>query len=181
MRALIEHLAHHPDDYRGALQRLRPELHGLYLSAYQSYLWNRLLASWLEREVPIEQLVRVPLRLGDVPMHRTLSEQQRHVLAALTLPLPTARSPLAADDPRKPLLDAVLSDEGLTLDQLKVHGIRTLFFSRGERAALCLPAALQYEAGTDDLHPARSKLQLSFDLPRGAYATLIIKRITASC
>ena len=30
----------------------------------------------------------------------------------------------------------------------------------------------------DELHPGRRKLVLSFDLPRGSYATLIVKRIT---
>src|SRR5262249_21613327 len=43
-RSLADYLAQHPGDYRGAVERLRPELRGLYLSAYQSHLWNRMLA-----------------------------------------------------------------------------------------------------------------------------------------
>src|SRR5262249_39588439 len=46
-RSLVDYLLHHPDDFRGAVARLRPELRGLYLSAYQSHLWNRMLAAWL--------------------------------------------------------------------------------------------------------------------------------------
>jgi tRNA pseudouridine13 synthase len=43
---------------------------------------------------------------------------------------------------------------------------------------VCLPEGLRSEAGPDDLHPGRQRLVLDFDLPRGSYATLIVKRIT---
>jgi tRNA pseudouridine13 synthase len=55
-----------------------------------------------------------------------------------------------------------------------------MFFSRGERAALCLPADLKWESAADENQPGRRKLLLSFDLPRGCYATLLVKRITHS-
>ncbi len=53
-----------------------------------------------------------------------------------------------------------------------------MFFGRGERAALCLPATIEGAAGPDELHAGRLKLRLQFDLPRGSYATVIVKRIT---
>src|SRR5439155_26432407 len=80
-RSLVDYLLHHPDDFRGALERLHPELRGLYLSAYQSHLWNRMLARWLRQHVPPEQLLPVRLRLGDVPMPRGLDEARRTELA----------------------------------------------------------------------------------------------------
>src|SRR5262249_7380048 len=45
-RSLVDYLLHHPGDFRGAVARLRPELRGLYLSAYQSPLWNPMPAAW---------------------------------------------------------------------------------------------------------------------------------------
>jgi tRNA pseudouridine13 synthase len=178
-RSLVDYLRHHPDDFRGALERLHPELRGLYLSAYQSHLWNRMLATWLREHVPPEQIVPVRLRLGDVPMPRGLDEARRAELCALSLPLPSARVELPSDDPRAALMDAVLAEEGLRREEMKLKGFRKLFFSKGERAALCLPADLRGEAGEDELHPGRRKLVLAFDLPRGSYATLIVKRITS--
>lgn len=177
-RSLADYLAHHPGDYRGAVARLRPELRGLYLSAYQSYLWNRMLAHWLERHCGPEQQVRVRLRLGEVVMHRGLGEEPQRELAALRLPLPSSRTRLDANDPRGPLVNEVLAAEGLELGRLKVPGVRELFFSKGERAALCLPGRLEHEEAADELHAGRRKLVLGFDLPRGAYATLVVKRVT---
>jgi tRNA pseudouridine13 synthase len=177
-RSLVDYLVHHPTDFRGACARLRPDLRGLYLSAYQSYLWNRLLARWLEQRLPAEQRVSVSLRLGDVPMQGHLDESQCIELASLRLPLPTARLHLEASDPRLPLIEEVLREEGLELKQLKVKGVREMFFSKGERPALCFPAQLRHEVVADDVNPGRQALVLSFELPRGSYATLIVKRIT---
>jgi tRNA pseudouridine13 synthase len=179
-RSLVDYLAGHPDDFRGALARLRPDLRSLYLSAYQSHLWNRMLAWWLHRTCRPEQLLSVRLRLGEVPMHRALDEAQRDELARLALPLPTARLHLDPADPRLAPVEAVLKGEGIQLEQLKLKGFREMFFSRGERAALCLPADLRAQAEPDELHARRQKLGLAFELPRGCYATLIVKRITAA-
>lgn len=178
-RSLVDYLVSHPDDFRGALARLRPDLRGLYLSAYQSYLWNRMLARWLEGQCRPEQLLAVRLRLGTVPMHRHVDEMQQSELAGLWLPLPSARLKLDSGDPIRDLIQEVMAEEGLPLEQLKLKRFREIFFSKGERAGLCLPAGLKHETAEDELHADKHKLVLAFDLPRGAYATLIVKRITA--
>jgi tRNA pseudouridine13 synthase len=177
-RSLVDYLRVHPSDFRGAVARLRPELRGLYLSAYQSHLWNRMLAAWLHTHLHSEQLRPVELRLGVVPFHQNLEAEQLHELAALQLPLPSARLKLEEDDPRAELVRAVLAEEGLELRQMQIKGIREMFFSRGDRAALCKPHDLTQEFAADENHPGRDKLTLGFELPRGSYATLLVKAVT---
>jgi tRNA pseudouridine13 synthase len=179
-RSLADYLLHHPGDFRGAVTRLRPELRGLYLSAYQSHLWNRMLARWLRQHCRPGQLVPVALRLGEFPVYRGLDAEQQRELAALTLPLPSARLHLDDADPRAELVRSVLAEDGLELGQLKVKGVRELFFSRGERAAVCRPSGVGHETLPDDLHPGRQRVVLAFDLPRGCYATLIVKRVSVA-
>jgi tRNA pseudouridine13 synthase len=178
-RSLVSYLVDHPSDFRGAIDRLRPELRGLYLSAYQSHLWNRMLAHWLARNVPTEQLTQVQLKLGPVPMHRNVSAELLEQMRTLKLPLHSARTKLDPADARKPYFDAVLAEEGVTLDQFKLKGLHEMFFSKGERAVLCMPENLAAEPGDDDTRPGKRKLTLSFDLSRGSYATLIVKRLQA--
>ncbi|HEV3257118.1 MAG TPA: tRNA pseudouridine(13) synthase TruD [Gemmataceae bacterium] len=177
-RSLVDYLSHHPDDFRGAIARLRPDLRGLYLSAYQSHLWNRMLARWLTEHCRPEQILAVGLRLGEVPVHRGLDASQLAALAGLRLPLPSARLQLDATDAGVVLMDAVLREEGLEREQLKLKGFREMFFSKGDRAALCVPDKLSHEVQADERHPGKRKLLLAFELPRGCYATLIVKRIT---
>ncbi len=110
-RSLVDYLRVHPGDFRGAVARLRPELRGLYLSAYQSYLWNRMLARWLRQHSRPEQLRPVALRLGDMPFHIGLEAEQQVALANLQLPLPSARLKIDESDPLYPLVREILAEE----------------------------------------------------------------------
>ncbi len=174
---VVEHLAARPDDFKGAFGRLAPELRSLYMAAYQSHLWNRMLARWLEQRLRPEQLIFVRLQLGQVPMQRDLDEAQRRELTTLMLPLPSARERLDPTDPRLNLLEGILAEEGLIVSQMKIKDMREMFFSRGERAALCILDNLNHEVGTDEINSGSCKLILNFDLPRGCYATLVVKRL----
>ena len=178
-RDLVDYLLHRAGDFRGAIARLRPELRGLYLSAFQSHLWNRMLAKWLRDHLRQEQLFDFELCMGPAPMHRQLEPGQRAELGDLQLPMPTARGTADPADPHTTLMQAILDEEGLTRDQLRVKGLREVFFSRGERAGLCLPSTLHYKSEADDQNEGRQKLLLGFDLPRGSYGTLIVKRLAS--
>jgi tRNA pseudouridine13 synthase len=62
---------------------------------------------------------------------------------------------------------------------LNVKAPRGSFFSKGFRAAALVPEGLSEETGPDEVHPGRRRLALAFDLPRGAYATILVKRLQA--
>ena len=179
VRDLAGYLAANPGDFAGALARLRPELRGLYLSAYQSHLWNRMLAEWLRTKVPAGDLVAVRLRMGAFPMPVRLPEEVRAEWETLALPLPSARLRFDPGATWAAPLQKVLDEEGLSLDQIKLRGFRKPFFSKGDRAAALRPSALEHTTEPDERHPGRRKLWLAFELPRGAYATMVVKRITA--
>ena len=74
----------------------------------------------------------------------------------------------------------MLRAEGLTLGELKVKGMHKPFFSKGDRAACVRPAGLSHEAAADELNTGAKKLTLRFELPRGSYATMVVKRVLAS-
>jgi tRNA pseudouridine13 synthase len=181
-RALAAHLAADPGDYRGAFARIRAELGSLYLSAYQSHLWNAALADWLTRRLPESQRVGIRLKLDDVPTPRDLTVQQRNELTGWSYPLPSARLKYEELIPNTPpdwpdALRRSLAADGIDLEQMKLKGLRRPFFSRGERPILSIPTELGAESGPDERHPGRFKLVLNFILGRGSYATLVVKRV----
>jgi tRNA pseudouridine13 synthase len=176
-RSLVDYLVHHPTDFRGTLARTRPELQGLYLSAYQSFLWNRILADVLTERLPADKLRPIQLRLGELPMPIEMDDQQRAELRPMAIPLPAARSPFDPTAPWAPAAQRVLMAEGLAWEGLKIKGMRKPFFTRGERAAMIFPEGLTATAGPDEQHKNQSKLEMTFDLPRGSYATMVVKRM----
>jgi tRNA pseudouridine13 synthase len=177
-RSLVSYLAAHPTDFKGAVARLRPELQGLYLSAYQSYLWNRMLAAWLTSAFGAANLTAVDLKLGRMPVPARVPAERRAAWEALALPLPSARVKPEPGAPWLPVAEEVLKAEGLTLAELKIKGMQKPFFSKGDRAACLRPTNLSHAAEPDELNRGRTKLVLRFDLPKGCYATMVVKRVS---
>ncbi|MBO0698604.1 MAG: tRNA pseudouridine(13) synthase TruD [Zavarzinella sp.] len=177
-RSIVDYLVHHPTDFKGACSRLRPELQGLYLSAWQSHLWNKMLARWLTERVPTEQLVPVRLKTAEVVMPRAMPEAIRAEWDKLSLPLPSARLKLDPAAPWAGVVTAVMADEGIPLEEMRIRGMQKPFFSKGERAGKVPVANLTWSAGDDELNRGRRKLESRFELPRGSYATMLVKRLT---
>ena len=164
-------------DYRGALARISVDLRGLYLSAFQSALWNRLLTRFQETVCASETLRPFDLLSGRCVFPCQPADAADSILQSTELPLPCARierpAGLIGD-----LLDVVLQEEQIELREIRVKYPRDSFFSKGVRRAIIHPAGLSCEIADDELHSQRHKMLLTFDLPRGSYATILVKRLT---
>jgi tRNA pseudouridine13 synthase len=177
-RSLVTYLADHPTDFRGAFARMRRDLRSLYFSAYQSHLWNLLLARLIDRSTRPDQRVAVRFKVSTLPMPRNLEPAQLAELAGWQLPLPSSRTKLPPEGLLREIAIDLMADQGLAWEGLRVKHLKDLFFSKSTRPALFSPAKLRQSADADDLYPGRQKLRLDFDLPKGSYATILIKRIT---
>ena len=176
-RSLVTYLVDHPTDFRGAFARLRRELRSLYFSAFQSYLWNLMLGRLIESITRPEQRILIDFKVASLPLPCHLDPDQSAALAAWRLPLPSSRNSLP-EGPAQEFAEAVLTPTGLKWEDLKVRHLKDVFFSKGTRPAAFFPMELEWSSEADDLYPGRRKLRLSFELPKGAYATLLVKRLT---
>lgn len=176
-RSLVTYLVDHPTDFVGAFQRLNRDLRSLYFSAFQSHLWNQLLAAWLARETRPEQLSAVPFKTGPLPFPVGLDRDQADRFHRLALPLPCARTKLS-EGPMRDLAESVLAPRGLTWESLRIKKMDDVFFGKGNRPAAFLPSEWTSKLLDDDMHPGRRRWDVGFDLPRGSYATIVVKRLT---
>jgi tRNA pseudouridine13 synthase len=176
-RSIVTYLVDHPTDFRGAFARLRREFRTLYFSAFQSHLWNLILARWIQHSTEPFQRVAIELKAGPFPFPRQLTREQVQTLCEFPIPLPSSRTALPAGP-----LEAVIRDvlKGFELEwmSLRVKHLKDVFFSKGSRACLTFPEKLELSAIDDELHPGRQGLRLSFELSKGSYATIMVKRIT---
>ena len=166
-------------DFRGAFCNLNIDLRGLYLSAFQSALWNRMLTRRLKETAAPESIIPFELKSGPACFVSAFASSSDSEVAPLEeeLPLPSARGKLE-EGPTLDLLNAVVAEEGLEKRQLRVKYPRDSFFSKSLRKTTIAVPELEFESSDDDLYPKRKKVRLAFDLPRGSYATILVKRLT---
>ena len=95
------------------------------------------------------------------------------------MPLPSSRNPIPPGALGM-VIQEVLKGFQLEWAELRVKHLKDVFFSKGSRACLTFPEKLELEAIDDELYPGRRGLRLSFELSKGSYATIMVKRITAA-
>jgi tRNA pseudouridine13 synthase len=169
-RSVLTYLRDHPTEYRKALNLITRRLLSIYLSAYQSLLWNRIAGRYLEAQLGAAP-VHVEVAGERLPIHRTLTPV---VDREATIPLPNHR---AAYNPKMaPVVTQVLDEEGLTLNELKARILKRAYLSKGRRKLLVFPAEVSIAGPEpDERFPGRQRMTASFSLPRGSYATLVLK------
>jgi tRNA pseudouridine13 synthase len=177
-RSVVTFLDDRKGDFRGAWARVKVDLRSLYLAAYQSFLWNQIVADLIRENCPADSLFDMELKNGPVPFFRSLSDESRERIHAASLPLPSARLKLEPG-PITDLVERTLKKHDLELRQIRVKYPRDSFFSKGWRNAAIRAEGLAWTSGDDELAQGRKRLNLQFTLPRGAYATILVKRITA--
>jgi tRNA pseudouridine13 synthase len=187
-RSVLTYLRDHPTDDleqramrdRKALNLITRRLLSIYLSAYQSLLWNRVAGRYLEGvigdvplwvEIAVERLpLRLPLYCEELPARLDRD-------SAITLPNHRARY---VDPELAAIVKEVLAEEGFVLGDLKARILKRAYLSKGKRALLLFPEKVSCSPPeADDRFPGRRKLVVSFTLPRGSYATLVLKALTA--
>ncbi len=176
-RSVLTYLVGHPEAYRKALNLIPQRLLALYLAAYQSNLWNCIASAYLiefyaQHGVPAGWIEIAGQKLA---VHERLSEQASAVLAATHIALPGHQAVFRQPAVER-IAESVLAEEGLALADLKARILQKAYLPKGERSLLLRPQEI--EVGNpmpDERFPGKTRLQVHFILPRGSYATLVIK------
>lgn len=176
VRAAMERLCRQPHDFRGAFVRIPQHERRLYLEAFQSFLWNRILAESIRPLFDPAELFDLEIARTAVPFYRVVPPPIVREQLERPLPFPSARE-RSELGPLTDLYERVAAEFGLECRTLRVKYPRDSFFSRGARAAIFSPRSLSASAEADEQAPARRKLLLRFDLPPGCYATVLVKRL----
>jgi tRNA pseudouridine13 synthase len=146
-------------------------LRRLVISAYQSYLFNRYLArrmalGWFDHLVAGDVAKKTDTG-GMFNVQDPAVEQSRYARGEITFTGPMYGTKMwAAGAAAGELETAILAEAGLTLEnfaQARVEGTR-------RPGRLALPT-IDYSSGDDGLH-------LAFFLPKGSYATIVVREFT---
>jgi tRNA pseudouridine13 synthase len=179
-RRAIEHLASAPDDYCGAFAALPYGFQELSVHAYQSYMWNSI-ARRLAADQCTGPIMAVHDPFGEMQFPAATAVPP--ALANLDLPILGRDSPLL--EPWRAAAEAVLAQEGVTTGMLRIPGLRRPHFGASQRRLFATASNFSLSPPEPDSPPAAAHARrpprlartLIFDLPRGAYATVLLRAL----
>ncbi|HEV3026708.1 MAG TPA: tRNA pseudouridine(13) synthase TruD, partial [Planctomycetota bacterium] len=136
-RSVALFLADRPGAFGYAFELLDQNLRILYLSAYQSWLWNRTLAAVI-RNLP--DSYEVEYVAGRHVFYRSLRAADHDRLAELAIPLLTPSQKFEGETAE--IVSSLLREEQIEQRQFRLKKLAKTFFGKGLRDALIAPAGL---------------------------------------
>ncbi len=175
-------------DYVAALRALPQNLQKLFMHAYQAYLFNIVLSKRMEKQIPLNEAV-----VGDVVCYRNesgfadpgriervtadkveaINRLIRHGRAFVTAPIFGFAIELGTG-PAGDIEREVLDEAGIKLSDFRtiVPGMS----SKGTRRPIIVPVKVKcVELAPDELNHGCKRLKLHFFLPKGSYATVVLR------
>jgi tRNA pseudouridine13 synthase len=181
-RMIIGHLARNPDDHAGAIRVLPPNLQMMFVHAYQSYLFNRMVSERLRRGLPLDRPlvgdVVLPADRMGLPDHdhgvpvtsRNLDLVERQVRnrrAFVSAVLFGSESVLAEGEMGE-IERKIIAEEGLERKDFMVPYVHQCSSKGTRREVLGRISELFYQVIDDGV-------RFSFTLDKGCYATTLLR------
>jgi len=166
-------------DWRSAYRKIPAHLREMYVNAYQSYLWNECVKEILKEHVEKKKLYSVEYAIGALLFYVNLSEDEMKRIPGTFL---TISETVTLSYDEQQIVDRVLTREGLTLADFAIESETGNFFKTRPRQVLLIPEDFTMSKPVRDEinskgNTQRYKIQVSFSLPKGSYATLVTKRL----
>jgi tRNA pseudouridine13 synthase len=186
-KILVEHIVSSPGDWKGAIEKLPKNLQMMFVHAYQSYLFNKMLSERMKRGLPLNIPVLgdtvIPLDQDRIPQHENpvvataknidlVTKLVRSGRAFITISLFGSES-IIAEGEMGDIERSIIAEEKLTEKDFIVPGLPHCSSKGSRREILCPVSDLNHKM-TDVGY------EISFSLPKGNYATCLLREYMKS-
>lgn len=175
-RAMLQHLHNRPGDYAGALQELPPKLLSMFISAFQSYLFNCALSQrfddghTLAGPVPGDHLIFANGRT-DIVTAANITAASLHIArgrCSIALFMPGRGPSDGSTAPASPVMASLLGEHHITPEDFS----RASRFVDTKFEGAYRPISLRADISAT---VEESDVRLRFTLPPGHYATTVCR------
>jgi tRNA pseudouridine13 synthase len=162
------------NDFKKAFKYVDNRLKELFISAYQSYLWNECLKEFLKEVIPKENRIYVDYSCGTFLFYENIEEELFCKLKEMDFP--TIVSDVEYSDSEKRIIKAILKKERIKISDFEKLDFGKLKYTK--RPIISIPGDVNTgKFKSDELNSKKYKIDLEFSLKKGSYATIILKRV----
>ncbi|KAA0004174.1 MAG: tRNA pseudouridine(13) synthase TruD [Thermoplasmata archaeon] len=176
-RRIIEHLSKHPNDWENALKKLPSNLIRIFVHAYQSYLFNKILSMRIKRGLPINEAIIGDIVIKDVSANegtyvnekneRRVNKEMKKGKCFVSGAIIGYATNLAEGEMGE-IESKVMEEEGVEAAKFKMPYMPWLA-SPGMRRSLFVPLKnMKWKIDGNSVF-------LQFFLPKGCYATSLLR------
>jgi tRNA pseudouridine13 synthase len=166
-------------DWKQAYFRIPPKLREMYVGAYQSYLWNECIKELLKRIISKKSLYIIPYAVDLLFFYKKISANEKQNLPER---FQTISENIVPEEYEKEIIGEILEKENLSLNDFAIKKQVGNFFKTYKRQVIVYPkdfsiSKQEIDELNDKGNENRFKITASFTLPKGSYATIVMKRL----
>lgn len=181
-KRIIRHISNNPDDYVGALKTLPHNLLMMFVHAYQSYLFNKIICGRINRGHPVDDVlagdILLPADKDGLPNKNTkvevternlkkASSMVKQCKAYVSATLFGSQSSFSGGEMGE-IEREIIEEEGVKKDDFIIPRISSIS-SRGTRREIFSPVK------DLELNVEPGGFNISFGLNKGSYATTLLR------
>ncbi|MFW5928193.1 MAG: tRNA pseudouridine(13) synthase TruD, partial [Thermoplasmatota archaeon] len=181
-KRIIRHISNNPDDYVGALKTLPHNLLMMFVHAYQSYLFNKIICGRINRGHPVDDVlagdILLPADKDGLPNKNTkvevternlkkASSMVKQCKAYVSATLFGSQSSFSGGEMGE-IEREIIEEEGVKKDDFIIPKISSIS-SRGTRREIFSPVK------DLELNVEPGGFNISFGLNKGSYATTLLR------
>jgi len=191
-KAMLNKLIQNPSDFISAFKELPKNLLLMFINAYESYLFNKILSERLKRNLPIHRAIvgdlispvrkniiaseTIPVKESNIEKVNTQMSKKKAVVTGLLI----GNAPVFADGEMGEIEHRVIDSEQIDPRDFIIPEIPFLSSSGSRRSLLALVPSLDWALHSDELSTDHQALTLHFELQKGCYATALLREIMKS-
>ncbi|MEE9525462.1 MAG: tRNA pseudouridine(13) synthase TruD [Candidatus Woesearchaeota archaeon] len=142
------HLEEFPGDFIGALRKIPLRTRKIYIHAYQSFLWNKTVKEFIKLNKAKNREIPIIGFGTDVEFIQ--------------------------NPDLKEIIKNILNEEEISTRDFIMSAIKELSAEGSQRKLFVIPKKIEVITEDDELNQGKIKTVISFTLPKGSYATVVI-------
>jgi len=191
-KAMLNKLIQDPHDFIGAFKELPKNLLMMFVNAYESVLFNKILSERIRRNIPIHQAVigdiispmrkdvivneAIPVTESNIDKVNTQISKKKAVVTGLLVGYDTTY----ATGEMGEIEHAIIDSQKIDIRDFIIPEIPFLSSSGTRRPLLALLSCLEWTLHIDEYAQDHQALTLRFELQKGCYATSLLREIMKS-